>query len=66
VTPELAHVAIEHQGQLDGQLVTSTIIFSDIRDFTGVSEALPASNLIEMLNRYFSRMAAIVVENGDW
>jgi adenylate cyclase len=64
VTPELAHVAIEHQGQLDGQLVTSTIIFSDIRDFTGVSEALPASNLIEMLNRYFSRMAAIVVENG--
>jgi adenylate cyclase len=64
VTPELAHVAIEHQGQLDGQLVTSTIIFSDIRDFTGVSEALPASNLIEMLNRYFARMAGIVVENG--
>jgi adenylate cyclase len=64
VTPELAHVAIEHQGQLDGQLVTSTIIFSDIRDFTGVSETLPASTLIEMLNRYFSRMAEIVVEHG--
>lgn len=64
VTPELARVAIEHEGKLDGQLVTSTIIFSDIRDFTGVSEALPASSLIEMLNRYFIRMSAFVVEHG--
>jgi adenylate cyclase len=64
VTPELAAVAIAHEGKLDGELVTSTIIFSDIRDFTGVSEALPASNLIEMLNRYFGRMAAVIVENG--
>lgn len=64
VTPELARVAIEQQGKLDGQLVTSTIIFSDIRDFTGVSEALPASSLIEMLNRYFTRMSALIVEHG--
>lgn len=64
VTPELASVAIEQQGKLDGQLVTSTIIFADIRDFTGVSEALPASHLIEMLNRYFGRMSNVVVEQG--
>lgn len=64
VTPELAKIAIEHEGRLDGQLVTSTIIFSDIRDFTGVSESLPASNLIDMLNRYFDRMSALIVENG--
>ncbi len=64
VTPELASVAIEQEGKLDGQLVTSTIIFADIRDFTGVSEALPASNLIEMLNRYFERMAGVVVDHG--
>jgi adenylate cyclase len=64
VTPELASEAIEHGGKLDGQLVTSTILFSDIRDFTGFSEALPASNLIEMLNRYFARMSELVVENG--
>ena len=64
VTPELASVAIEHRGKLDGQLVTSTIIFSDIRDFTGVSETLPASRLIEMLNRYFARMSSVIVEQG--
>jgi adenylate cyclase len=64
VTPELANVAIEGRGKLDGQLVTSTILFSDIRNFTGFSEELPASSLIEMLNRYFDRMAGVVVEHG--
>jgi adenylate cyclase len=64
VTPELVKEAIEHEGKLDGQLVTSTILFSDIRDFTGVSEELPPSELVEMLNRYFSRMSDTVVSNG--
>ena len=64
VTPELVNEAIAHEGKLEGQLVTSTILFSDIRDFTGVSEELPASTLVEMLNRYFSRMAETVVSNG--
>ncbi len=64
VTPELAEAAIERRGQLDGQLVTCTVLFADIRDFTGISETVPASGLIEMLNRYFDRMSAIVVEEG--
>jgi adenylate cyclase len=64
VTPELAAAAIERRGQLDGQLVTSTVLFADIRDFTGVTEAVPASTLIEMLNRYFMRMAKVVVDEG--
>jgi len=64
VTPELAEAAIEHRGRLDGELVTSTVLFADIRDFTGVTEAVPASTLIEMLNRYFMRMAKVVVDEG--
>jgi adenylate cyclase len=64
VTPELANEAIEHEGKLDGRLVTCTILFSDIRDFTGVSEELEASSLVEMLNRYFSRMSSTIAENG--
>lgn len=62
VTPELAEAAIEHRGQLDGQLVTCTVLFADIRDFTGIAEALPATRLIKMLNEYFARMSALVVE----
>ena len=64
VTPELATAAIEQRGQLDGQLVTSSVLFADIRDFTGISESVPASELIRMLNRYFDRMARIVVDAG--
>jgi adenylate cyclase len=62
VTPQLAQAAIERRGQLDGQLVTATVLFADIRDFTGIAEALPASRLIKVLNEYFARMSAIVVE----
>jgi adenylate cyclase len=64
VTPELAEAAIERRAQLDGQLVTCTVLFADIRDFTGIAEKVPASALIEMLNRYFDRMSAIVVREG--
>lgn len=64
VTPELAAAAIEHRGRLDGQLVTSSVLFADIRDFTGISEAMPASELITMLNRYFDRMTRVIVESG--
>jgi adenylate cyclase len=64
VTPELAAAAIERRGQLDGQLVTSTVLFADIRDFTGVTEAVPATTLMRMLNRYFMRMAGVVVDEG--
>jgi adenylate cyclase len=62
VTPELAEAAIEGRGNLDGQLVTCTVLFADIRDFTGIAEALPATRLIKILNQYFARMSAVVVE----
>ena len=42
VTPELAKAAIERRAELDGQLVTCTVLFADIRNFTGIAEALPA------------------------
>jgi adenylate cyclase len=62
VTPELAEAAIERRGQLDGELVTCTVLFADIRNFTGITEALPATRLIRMLNEYFARMSTVVVE----
>ena len=62
VTPELAGRRSSGASQLDGELVTCTVLFADIRDFTGISEALPATRLIRMLNEYFARMSAVVVE----
>jgi HAMP domain-containing protein len=66
VTPELAAAAIEDPSRLEGQLVTSTVLFADIRDFTGLSESVPASELLALLNRYFDRMAHVIVEAGGF
>jgi adenylate cyclase len=66
VTPELADAAIDDPSRLEGQLVTSTVLFADIRDFTGLSESVPASELLAVLNRYFDRMARVIVDAGGF
>jgi len=64
VTPEVAREAVEHGAQLGGRLIECTVLFSDIRGFTGLSERLPPADLIGMLNRYMEAMVAVIVENG--
>lgn len=41
-----------------------TILFSDIRNFTGLSEVLPADKLYAVLNAYYSGVVKIVREHG--
>lgn len=42
-----------------------TVLFSDIRDFTTISEALPPDRVVEMLNQFFISMSnAIFKYNG--
>jgi adenylate cyclase len=64
VSPEVARLAIEHRGQLEGQVVECTVLFVDIRRFTALAEVLPPARLIGTLNRYFDRMLAEVEAEG--
>ena len=64
VSPEVARLAIEQHGQLEGQVTVSTVLFVDIRRFTGLAEVLPPARLIGTLNRYFERMLAVVQAEG--
>ena len=64
VSPEVARDALEHGTHLGGQLVECSILFSDIRGFTTLSEQLAPQDLIELLNRYMSRMVEVVIANG--
>lgn len=41
-----------------------TILFSDLRGFTAISEQYPAKTLIEILNHYLSRMCEIIYRYG--
>ncbi|MCL2800696.1 MAG: response regulator [Treponema sp.] len=42
-----------------------SVLFSDIRDFTDISESSNAQNVVEFLNTYFAKMGSeIISENG--
>jgi len=46
----------------NNQLVT--ILFSDVRGFTSISESLPPETVVQLLNRYFAEMTPIVFEHN--
>jgi len=64
VSPEVAREALEHGASLGGQLIECTILFSDIRSFTTLSEQLDPADLIGLLNRYMSQMVDVIVSQG--
>jgi adenylate cyclase len=64
VSPEVARMAIEHEGSLEGEIVECSVLFVDIRRFTALAEVLPPARLIGTLNRYFERMLAEVEAEG--
>jgi adenylate cyclase len=47
---------------LGGSNRTVTMLFSDIRGFTSMSETMPPETVVEVLNYYFSEMTPIVFE----
>jgi len=49
---------------LGGRRAELSILFSDIRGFTSISEKLEPHEVIEFLNEYLSLMAAIVKQKG--
>lgn len=50
--------------RLVGHRVPVCLLFSDIRGFTTLSEAMPPEEVIALLNRYFTRMADVVHARG--
>ncbi|MBI4795223.1 MAG: adenylate/guanylate cyclase domain-containing protein [Deltaproteobacteria bacterium] len=52
------------QPDLGGEAFTVTVLFSDIRNFTGMSESLSPNEVVEMLNTYFSRACEPILEQG--
>ncbi|MBN2223890.1 MAG: adenylate/guanylate cyclase domain-containing protein [Deltaproteobacteria bacterium] len=46
--------------ELSGEERTITVLFSDIRDFTGISERLSPYEVVGLLNRYLEHMVRIV------
>ena len=48
----------------EGKIEKLTILSSDIRNFTGISEIEEPTEIVEMLNTYFTRMQQAISANG--
>ena len=54
----------EGEAALGGRLQKATVLFSDLRSFTALSERIGPQDTVTLLNEYFGLMAEIVLEKG--
>lgn len=63
VTRQVADHLMTQDQQLGGELVPVTVLFSDIRSFTTISETMPPRELLDFLNEYFSGMVESILRH---
>jgi len=61
---EVAEELLNSGFSLGGRLVEATVLFSDIRSFTTISESQSPQDTIELLNDYFSLMFEAIAQEG--
>ncbi|MDI1249096.1 MAG: adenylate/guanylate cyclase domain-containing protein [Lacunisphaera sp.] len=64
VSPEIATQLLQSDLQLGGEEREVTILFCDLRDFTGMSEKMNPTDVLALLNRYLDRMSTIIERHG--
>lgn len=57
---EIADKLLSGDVNLQGERKESVILFTDLRDFTSLSESITAEEVVEMLNEYMTRMVSII------
>lgn len=57
-------IAEGQRPNLSGEKLEVTVLFSDIRNFTTISEKLDAEEVVEMLNAYFGLSCEPILEQG--
>lgn len=67
VDPTLVDYVLDHPAQtkLDGEQREMTVVFTDLADFTTLSEQL-REKTVPLLSEYFERMAPLIRENGGY
>ncbi|HKZ52234.1 MAG TPA: adenylate/guanylate cyclase domain-containing protein [Candidatus Acidoferrales bacterium] len=65
MSPRVVDHILAHGGpdQLRGQRQVITVMFSDVRNFTKMSERRPPAEVMDILNRYLDAMTEIVFEH---
>ncbi|WP_010653709.1 adenylate/guanylate cyclase domain-containing protein [Fluoribacter dumoffii] len=62
MSDEVVNTILEspHHQKLGGYENKITIMFSDLRNFTPLSESIPGETLVTLLNSYFSKMVPVI------
>ncbi len=65
VSEEVVDEILKYPGEipLGGKRVEATVLFSDIRGFTSLSEGQDPQRIVSILNLYFTRMVDIIFKN---
>jgi adenylate cyclase len=70
VTPEIAEAIwrdrdqLLERGKLPGRKMTATVLFTDLKDFSTVSEGTTPEVLMSWLNEYMEAMTQVVLDHG--
>jgi class 3 adenylate cyclase len=62
VAPEIRDAIVE--GESPAELRQVTVLFTDLRDYTSLSEKIPPTELMALLNRHFSVLVPVVHRHG--
>jgi adenylate cyclase len=65
LSPVVVDQLVKHPGalKLGGERRILTVLFSDIRGFTTLSEGMPVEDLVTLLNRYMDAMTEIILDH---
>lgn len=63
VAPQIVNEVLreEEEGTSEGRVVDIAVLFVDVRGFTAMSEALPPSEVVAILNRYLTLVADCII-----
>jgi adenylate cyclase len=61
---EVVEALMKSPGRLGGERMEATVLFTDLRGFTSLSEKLDAADVVRLLNRYLGVMVQIILKNN--
>ena len=64
VTPEIRNWLLQGNTNLGGEIVCATVLFCDIRGFTTLSEQINPTQVVSLLNKFFSSMEQCIVKHN--
>ncbi len=63
-SPEISREILSGKTFAGGEIRRVTLLFADLRGFTGMAERLPPEQVLDSINSYFEAMSAAIVDHG--